>query len=71
VVEYAAAALSMPRMRHRLVEARRSGGLSAKASAIADAALDGHVVELATTWDGDPGSGNDAPVTGHGEPSQG
>lgn len=64
VVEYAAAASSVPRMRHRLVEVRGSAGLGEEASVIVAAALDGQVVPLATTWEGDPGSGDDPSASG-------
>ncbi|MBB5805075.1 HEAT repeat protein [Saccharothrix ecbatanensis] len=53
VVEHAAAALSAPLLRDRLVEARRSSRLKPASAALVDAALEGKVPALPPIWVGD------------------
>ncbi|WP_447003590.1 hypothetical protein ACRAKI_28575 [Saccharothrix isguenensis] len=53
VVEHAAAALSAPLLRDRLVEARRSSRLNPANAALVDAALEGKAPALPPIWVGD------------------
>lgn len=59
VVEHAAAALSIHPLRERLIQERRSSGLTADAVAVVDAVLDGKRPPLEPTWAGDIGSANE------------